>query len=343
MTFPRLRGMRTMELGSPGQMRERLNGLVLAGAKVATFGHPGEYASQEEALEHVGEQLALVDDDGRHAGTIEVTEVRQCRLAEVTWAMVEAEGEGPATIGEWRAAETTFWESLGYPMHDDQALYWIRFRLVEPLLQVPRVTAGDLDLPEGFRHVYSGKVRDLFTTPSGDLLFVASDRISAYDWVLPTPIPDKGAVLTAMSLWWFDQIADTVGNHVLSLDVPASVAGRAVVCRRLDMLPVECVVRGYLTGSGLMDYRATGSVCGIGLPAGLVDGSELPAAHLHPGHEGGARCPRREHRLRRGGAHRRGRRCRCAAPALAGRVRQGVRDGARARDHRRRHQVRVRP
>ncbi|MCU0265839.1 MAG: phosphoribosylaminoimidazolesuccinocarboxamide synthase [Actinomycetia bacterium] len=132
------------------------------------------------------------------------------------------------------------------------------------------------------RHVYSGKVRDLFALPDGRLLFVASDRISAYDHVLPTPIPDKGRVLTLLSLWWFEQLADVVPNHVLSLDVPAEFAGRAMVCERLDMFPVECVARGYLTGSGLVEYHESGAVCGVPLPAGLVDGSRLPEAVFTP-------------------------------------------------------------
>jgi phosphoribosylaminoimidazole-succinocarboxamide synthase len=134
----------------------------------------------------------------------------------------------------------------------------------------------------GFRHVHSGKVRDLYETPEGDLLMVASDRMSAYDFILPTPIPDKGAILTQLSLWWFEQLADLVPNHVVSTDVPAEVAGRALVCRRLAMFPVECVARGYLTGSGLADYRASGAVCGVPLPAGLVDGSELPEPIFTP-------------------------------------------------------------
>jgi phosphoribosylaminoimidazole-succinocarboxamide synthase len=104
---------------------------------------------------------------------------------------------------------------------------------------------------------------------------VASDRISAYDFVLETTIPDKGAVLTQMSLWWFERLADLVPNHVLSVDVPAEVKGRAVVCESLAMFPVECVARGYLTGSGLREYADTGAVCGIALPDGLVDGSRL--------------------------------------------------------------------
>ncbi|VXC31404.1 phosphoribosylaminoimidazolesuccinocarboxamide synthase [Nocardioides sp. AX2bis] len=127
----------------------------------------------------------------------------------------------------------------------------------------------------GLTHLHSGKVRDLYALPSGDLLMVASDRISAFDVVLDTTIPDKGEILTRMSLWWFDQLADLVPHHVLSTDVPDEVRGRAVVCRRLDMFPVECVARGYLTGSGLLDYRADGEVCGIALPPGLDDGSRL--------------------------------------------------------------------
>jgi phosphoribosylaminoimidazole-succinocarboxamide synthase len=125
----------------------------------------------------------------------------------------------------------------------------------------------------GAKHIHSGKVRDLYELESGDLLMVASDRMSAFDWILDTPIPDKGKVLTAMSLWWFEQL--DVPNHILSTDVPAEVAGRAVVCERLEMFPVECVARGYLSGSGLLDYNATGEVCGIPLRPGLVEGSRL--------------------------------------------------------------------
>lgn len=144
---------------------------------------------------------------------------------------------------------------------------------------------SDLGIPEapaidGARHVHSGKVRDLYELESGpyagQLLMVASDRISAFDYVLDTTIPDKGEILTRMSLWWFEQLADLVPGHLLSTDVPEDVRGRAVICERLEMYPVECVARGYLTGSGLLDYRATGEVCGIVLPDGLVDGSRLP-------------------------------------------------------------------
>jgi phosphoribosylaminoimidazole-succinocarboxamide synthase len=129
---------------------------------------------------------------------------------------------------------------------------------------------------EGATHLHSGKVRDLYRLRDGHLLMVASDRISAYDFVLDTPIPDKGEILTRMSLWWFEQLKDLVPNHVVSTDVPKEVQGRAVVCEELGMYPVECVARGYLTGSGLLDYQSTGLVCGIALPRGLVDGSRLP-------------------------------------------------------------------
>jgi len=140
---------------------------------------------------------------------------------------------------------------------------------------------------DGWTHTYSGKVRDLYVpegaAAGGDVvLVVASDRISAYDHVLPTTIPDKGRILTALSLWWFDQLADVVPNHVVSTDVPAEVAGRAMVCRRLRMYPIECVVRGYLTGSGLQEYRATSAVTGLPLPAGLRDGDRLPEPLFTP-------------------------------------------------------------
>jgi len=136
--------------------------------------------------------------------------------------------------------------------------------------------------PQAYSHVYSGKVRDLYDLPDGSLLVVASDRISAFDWVLPSLIPDKGRILTALSLWWFDQFADLVPGHVLSTDVPPEFAGRAMVCERLEMFPVECVVRGYLAGSGLADYTATGAVCGVRLPRGLVDGDRLPEPIFTP-------------------------------------------------------------
>ncbi|MCW2790959.1 MAG: phosphoribosylaminoimidazole-succinocarboxamide synthase [Nocardioides sp.] len=150
---------------------------------------------------------------------------------------------------------------------------------------------ADLNIPDapsidGARHLHSGKVRDLYELTSGEhagqLLMVASDRISAFDFVLDTAIPDKGEILTRMSLWWFDRLSALVPNHVLSTDVPDAVRGRAVICEQLAMFPVECVARGYLTGSGLLDYTATGAVCGIALPDGLVDGSRLPEPIFTP-------------------------------------------------------------
>ncbi|WP_210439022.1 phosphoribosylaminoimidazolesuccinocarboxamide synthase [Nocardioides xinjiangensis] len=150
---------------------------------------------------------------------------------------------------------------------------------------------AELNIPaapvvEGTTHLHSGKVRDLYRIDGGEhegrLLMVASDRISAYDFVLDSTIPDKGEILTRMSLWWFDQLSGLVGNHVVSTDVPAAVSGRAVICERLEMFPVECVARGYLTGSGLLDYRRTGEVCGIALPPGLEDGSRLPEPVFTP-------------------------------------------------------------
>ncbi|MFI5959653.1 phosphoribosylaminoimidazolesuccinocarboxamide synthase [Cryptosporangium sp. NPDC051539] len=129
--------------------------------------------------------------------------------------------------------------------------------------------------------LHSGKVRDVYLDGE-DLILVASDRVSVYDVVLPTPIPGKGAVLTQLSLWWFEQLKDVVPNHVLGTDVPADWAGRAIRCQRLEMAPVECVARGYLTGGGLAEYRQTGTVSGIELPAGLVDGSKLPEPIFTP-------------------------------------------------------------
>ncbi len=151
--------------------------------------------------------------------------------------------------------------------------------------------SGFVEKPEprqvpGLVHLHTGKVRDLYRNDAGDLVMVASDRMSAYDWVLPTEIPDKGRVLTQLSLWWFDQLADLVPNHVLSTELPAGApadwAGRTLVCKSLRMVPVECVARGYLTGSGLAEYDESRTVCGLALPEGLVDGSELPAPIFTP-------------------------------------------------------------
>ncbi len=133
--------------------------------------------------------------------------------------------------------------------------------------------------------IAAGKVRELHAVDDDHLLMVASDRISAYDFVLGTPIPDKGRVLTAMSVHWFELLADLVPNHLVAWDderIPAEVRGRALIVRRLRMLPVEAVARGYLAGSGTADYARTGAVCGIELPPGLVEGSRLPEPIFTP-------------------------------------------------------------
>jgi phosphoribosylaminoimidazole-succinocarboxamide synthase len=127
----------------------------------------------------------------------------------------------------------------------------------------------------------TGKVREMYEV-DGDLLMVASDRISAYDVIMPNPIPDKGRVLTQMSLFWFDATADICPNHFVSEEVPEEVAGRAIRVRRLEMYPIECVVRGYLSGSGWREYRQEGSVCGIELPSGLRESDRLPEPIFTP-------------------------------------------------------------
>jgi phosphoribosylaminoimidazole-succinocarboxamide synthase len=137
-----------------------------------------------------------------------------------------------------------------------------------------------LDLPL----VSKGKVRDTYELPGGDLLMVASDRISTYDAIHPNPIPGKGQVLTGTSVFWFGELGGLVHNHLISTveDVPPALRGRALKVRRLEMLPIECVVRGYLAGSGWTDYKATGAVCGVEIPAGLQESSELPAPIFTP-------------------------------------------------------------
>jgi len=154
----------------------------------------------------------------------------------------------------------------------------------------PNIPAA-LEIP-GATHLYSGKVRDLYQL-GDDLLMVASDRVSVYDRVFPTTICDKGRILTALSLFWFDQVAGIVDNHVISTDVPDVVAGRALRCRRLTMLPVECVARGYLTGGGLTEYNETGSVSGIALEPGLVDGSRFATPLFTPS----TKAPQGQHDL----------------------------------------------
>ncbi len=128
----------------------------------------------------------------------------------------------------------------------------------------------------GWDHLRSGKVRDLYTNSAGELLIVASDRISAFDYILPTLIPGKGKLLTQLSLFWFEMFSDLVPNHLFSTVVPEEVKDRAVIVKTLEMFPIECVARGYLTGSGWVEYQRSHSVTSIDLPAGLLDGSKLP-------------------------------------------------------------------
>ncbi len=136
----------------------------------------------------------------------------------------------------------------------------------------------------GLPLIHAGKVRELYALPGDDsrLLMVATDNISAFDFVLDSTIPDKGIVLTQLSLWWFDRLADIVENHVVDTNVPEAVRGRAIIAEKLEMIPVECVARGYLTGSGWLEYQASGTVCGIALPEGLHDGSRLPEPIFTP-------------------------------------------------------------
>ena len=135
---------------------------------------------------------------------------------------------------------------------------------------------------DGWKHIRTGKVRDLYSNGEGEILLVASDRISAFDWVLPSEIPNKGAILTQLSLFWFELLGDIVPNHIITEDVPKSVMDRAVIVQPLKMFDIECVARGYLTGSGLAEYKENGAVCGNALPSGLVDGSKLPESIFTP-------------------------------------------------------------
>ncbi|MEL5991334.1 phosphoribosylaminoimidazolesuccinocarboxamide synthase [Microbacterium phosphatis] len=149
-----------------------------------------------------------------------------------------------------------------------------------------------LEIP-GWKHTYSGKVRDLYAPADGSegrMLVVASDRVSAFDHVLEPGIPAKGELLTTLSQWWFDQLAGADGgapvpNHLTGEPVPDEVAGRSMIVRTLDMLPIECVVRGYLTGSGWLEYQESGTVCGIALPEGLQDGDRLPEPIYTPAYK----------------------------------------------------------
>ena len=144
--------------------------------------------------------------------------------------------------------------------------------------------AGPPPAPEitGWKHLRTGKVRDLYTNDKDEILLVASDRVSAYDWVMPTAIPGKGAVLTQLSLFWFELLEDIIGNHVISTEVPDEVEDRAIIVQQLTMFDLECVARGYLTGSGWSEYQNNKAICGNPLPDGLLDGSHLPNSIFTP-------------------------------------------------------------
>ena len=135
---------------------------------------------------------------------------------------------------------------------------------------------------QDFKQIYSGKVRDIYKNDKDELLFVASDRISAFDWVLPSVIPDKGKILTQLTIWWLEQLSAITENHLLSLDVPNEVSGRAMIVKNLRMIPIEAVVRGYLSGSGLLEYKNNQSICGNLLPTGLQESSKLPEPIFTP-------------------------------------------------------------
>lgn len=144
--------------------------------------------------------------------------------------------------------------------------------------------AGPPPAPEipGWKHVRTGKVRDLYSNESDEILLVASDRVSAFDWVMPTTIPGKGAILTQLSLFWFELLADIVPNHIISTDVPKIVQDRAIIVQPLEMFEIECVARGYLSGSGWSEYQDNGQVCANPLPIGLQNGSKLPTTIFTP-------------------------------------------------------------
>ena len=194
-------------------------------------------------------------------------------------------------------------------------------------------------MPEAATHVGSGKVRELYALDDERLLLVASDRISTFDVVLPTEIPDKGRVLTGLSAFWFARTREHRARTTCSRCAPT---GRSTECRELEMLPIECVVRGYLAGSGWKDYRATGAVCGHALPRGLRESDQLPGADLHAGDEG-ARRPRREHRPRAQAAELVGEERFDEVERVSLELYRFASEYARrARDHHRRHEVRVR-
>ncbi|WP_029088356.1 phosphoribosylamine--glycine ligase [Brevibacterium album] len=323
------RGLRVIEFnvrfGDPetqsvlARLRTPLAGLLLAAAQgtlaeqppldwdprsavtvvLAAANYP-EAPQKGDPIAGLEEALALEGVDVLHAGTKLSSEGEFLTDGGRVLSVVAlGEGLAEARAKAYEAASLISWD--GMQLRSDIALRAERGEIEVPeasagassagtnaAAAVARASAEAPALP-GWKHAYSGKVRDLYIragavdlASADEVLMVASDRISAYDWVLSTEIPDKGKVLTGLSVWWFDQLSDLVGSHVVSVDVPAEVAGRALICRRLDMFEVECVARGFLTGSGLADYRRTGAVCGNELPAGLGEGSRLEPAIFTP-------------------------------------------------------------
>ncbi|MDO4239399.1 phosphoribosylamine--glycine ligase [Micrococcus sp.] len=255
---------------------------------LASAGYPAS-SSTGDVITGLEDALALEGVDVLHAGT-ERTEDGDVVTAGGRVLAVVGRGADLAEAREraYAGAERIRFE--GAQRRSDIGLKAERGEITVPERRRGYDGAQALEL-DGWRHVYSGKVRDLYEPAdaapgeSDTLLVVASDRISAYDHVLEPPIPDKGAVLTQLSLWWFERLAEgegAVADHVVSTDVPEAVAGRAMVVKRLRMHPIECIARGYLTGSGLAEYREHGTVTGIPLPEGLVDGSRLEPAIFTP-------------------------------------------------------------
>ena len=296
------------------RLRTPLAGLLLAAAQGTLAQHPPLEWDERTAITVVlaaadypgaprtgdpiaglEEALALEGVDVLHAGTA-LGEQGEFVTSGGRVLSVVGLGDGiaAARARAYEAADLIEWE--GVQKRSDIALLAEQGAISVPAASTgeaaAEVAAGSRPTAPavpGWTHAYSGKVRDLYIREgvrslesADDILMVASDRISAYDWVLPTEIPDKGRVLTGLTLWWFDQLADLVGNHVVSLDVPSEVAGRAMICTRLDMFPVECVARGHLTGSGLADYRTAGTVGGNVLPEGLGESSPLEPAIYTP-------------------------------------------------------------
>lgn len=289
---------------------------VVVDVVVASAGYPAT-SSKGDVILGLADALALEGVDVLHAGTAGDAEGRTVTNGGRVLAVV-GRGTDLEQARERAYAGVERIRFAGAQWRTDIAEKAERGEIAVPGAGADRTAAGDeraavgddvvgagerrgfdgaeaLEL-EGWRHVYSGKVRDLYEPADAEpgrsetLLVVASDRISAYDHVLAPPIPDKGAILTQLTLWWFERLAEGCNgaaaspfeHHVVSTDVPEAVAGRAMVVKRLDMFPVECIARGYLTGSGLAEYRESGAVTGLPLPSGLVDGSRLDPAIFTP-------------------------------------------------------------